>query len=219
MKKKYISVFLFLLIINFLVFKSNAKQEDNFLAVMNEQNEIIHKNEISIKKPTTKYLKLNEIINKNILEIKNDFLKNITNVFAQEEFTYTLFINYEKEEYKNYLSYVFFIEIDTGGAHPNHNLWTVVYDTYQNKVVTIDSLIQNNPELLKTFSKISRANLLINPNISPAMMLDGTKPQKENFKNFVLTDLGLKILFSRYQVAPYVAGEFSVIIPYSTFKL
>ena len=46
------------------------------------------------------------------------------------------------------------------------------------------------------------------------MMLDGTTPIKNNFKNFVFTSNGLMLIFERYQIAPYYFGEYNITIPY-----
>ena len=50
------------------------------------------------------------------------------------------------------------------------------------------------------------------------MMYEGTKPIKDNFKNFVFTKDGILLLFNYYQVAPYSQGEFQIIVPYIYIK-
>ena len=50
------------------------------------------------------------------------------------------------------------------------------------------------------------------------LILEGTKPIKENFQHFILTENGIKLIFPRYQIAPYYQGEFELVIPYKELK-
>ena len=84
----------------------------------------------------------------------------------------------------------------------------------------IDYLIEKNPNILEKFSKGSRNKLLYNKNIIDTnIMLEGTKPTKENFSNFVLSNDGIILFFKYYQVAPYSQGEFKVTIPYNSIYI
>lgn len=51
------------------------------------------------------------------------------------------------------------------------------------------------------------------------MLLDGTKPTKENFSKFALTKDGLKVYFDYYQIAPYYYGNSELTIPYKGLNL
>ena len=127
---------------------------------------------------------------------------------------YTLFINYKNYSYKNILSYVFFVEYFVGGAHPNHAIFTVNYDTQKNIFIDVNS-IQN----IDAISVYARNNLIRdNRIVDTGMLLEGTKPTKENFKNFVFTEDGYIFYFERYQVAPYSSGDISLLIPYDIEK-
>ena len=111
----------------------------------------------------------------------------------------------------------------TGGAHPNHFITTINYDTLNNKFINIDSLINLNKNILNDLSKESR-NILSSDkkfqiNYNKDMMYEGTLPNKENFKNFVLTENGLKILFNYYQIAPYYYGETIINIEYEKLNI
>ena len=50
------------------------------------------------------------------------------------------------------------------------------------------------------------------------MLLEGTSPKEENFKNFAFSKDGLILFFEQYQVAPYSEGSFRVVIPYDKIK-
>lgn len=181
---------------------------------------IIIKNEINISYPRTKYPLLNETITKEIKTILNEFME-----YAKSElefnFTYTLDINYEEYSYNNYLSFVFYTSIYTGGAHPDNKIFTINYDILNNKIITIDDIISNDK--LLTLSNESRKILMQNKNIehdknSKEMLVEGTKPLKNNFRNFVFSENGLIIYFEQYQIAPYSSGSFKVLIPYNKIK-
>ena len=164
---------------------------------------------ININYPVTEYKKLNKKINKKIDYYQNLFFKEIKDSDIIIYDYYTLFINYESYTYKNILSYVFFIEYFVGGAHPNHFIFTINYDTENNDFITS---INN----IKEISDYCRKELIKDKRIvNTSMLYDGTKPNKENFKNFVFTNNGYIFYFERYQVAPYSSGDISLIVPYN----
>ena len=47
------------------------------------------------------------------------------------------------------------------------------------------------------------------------MLLEGTKPTLDNFKNFSYTEDGFKIYFNYYQIAPYYYGSSVITVPYN----
>ena len=114
--------------------------------------------------------------------------------------------------YNDILSYVFFVEYFVGGAHPNHFIFTINYDKNNNSFITY----MNN---LNVLSDYSRRELIKDPRIvNTGMLLDGTRPIKDNFKNFVFTDKGYIFYFERYKIAPYSSGDTSLLVPYSILK-
>lgn len=171
--------------------------------------------------PYTPYNKLNKAIEKKInVEIESliEIAKENT---VQPNQYYTIDINYEHYNYDNYLSYVFYTSTYTGGAHPNNIIWSISYDIKNNKVINIDDLVEEYPNILQTMSKESRAILKKDKRFNEQadilipMLEDGTTPTKENFRNFAFDSNGLIIFFEQYQVAPYSFGTFEVTIPYS----
>lgn len=173
-------------------------------------------NGIRISYPRTEYLKANlafmELIQKNIEEFMRSAKEPI-----QENFTYTLDISHDEYSYKDYLSFVFYISMYTGGAHPENTIVTVTYDKESDRLLTIDDLVRENSRLLDILSEESRKILVNNSKIiDQPMMLEGTKPEKDNFKLFAFTPTGLMIFFPSYQVAPYSSGSFKVVVSYPT---
>ena len=160
--------------------------------------------------PITYYKKLNLLIDQKINYYQKLFFKEIKNITFWNE--YTLFINYDGYNYNNIISYVFFIEYFTGGAHPNHDIFTVNYDLMNDKF--IDSVYN-----LDKISKYARSNLIKDKRIvNTGMLFEGTKPTNDNFKNFVFTENGYLFYFKRYQIAPYSSGDISLVIPYKIEK-
>ena len=53
---------------------------------------------------------------------------------------------------------------------------------------------------------------------SEEMLKKGTKPNLDNFRNFVFDKNDIVIFFNQYDVAPYVAGSFIVRVPYSKIE-
>ena len=228
MKRKILLICLSFILISILVFTS--KKDDTIFCMKyasttnNNEKKIDISNEhqykILVYYPETNYDLLNKEITKNIDAYINEFKNDIKGVDVQLNQFYTLNIFYNSYSYKDYISYVFHIEYYTGGAHPNHDIWTITYDKSKNKIIDINDLIKTNPNILNTLSSISRKELLYNKNIvNTNMMIEGTTPTIENFSNFVFSKDGLIIFFEYYQVAPYSSGEFQVKIPYDKLKL
>ena len=213
--KKYYYVFLILVVIILLINIFIKNEDINIIKVSNENNNL-HNYKINVDYPKTSYSKLNNLIKEKIDMYINTFKGDIKNEYVDKNQYYTLNINYNSFIYEQYISYVFYIEYSTGGAHPNHNIWTITYDTKLNQVITIDDLIKKDNNILNTLSNISRSELIKNKNIvNINMLMNGTKNIKENFSKFAFSNKGLIIFFDRYQVAPYSSGDFSITVPYN----
>lgn len=174
---------------------------------------------IKVYYPYTSYESLNKIIDEAIKKIIDEFIATVLeNKTLQHQF-YTLNINYDKYQYKDYLSYVFYISVYTGGAHPNNTILTISYAKNKDKIITIDDLAKQYPALLNNLSNESRSYFVkdqnFNDNDIKDMLIDGTMPNQNNFKNFAFSEMGLLIFFEQYQIAPYSYGEFEIVIPYS----
>lgn len=180
------------------------------------------KNEIRVIYPRSKYRLLNQEFRKYIDSILQEFLE-YGEVTTQLDFPYTLDTYYEKYAEKNYLSYVFFTSMYTGGAHPNNTIYTISYNQKSNEIITVTDLISKNPNILEILSQESRVILKKYPRFQNLDMLDmlieGTKPNIENFRNFAFSKDGLIIFFEQYQVAPYSEGSFRVVIPYDKLNI
>lgn len=221
-----------LLIINIsLILKQSILLKD--ITVNNISTDVIEKRisniseeqkyKINIYFPITKYELLNNEITDRINKYLSEFKSIVDNKAIQKNQYYTLDILYTKYEYNDYISYIFRISTYTGGAHPNNIVMTISYNKKTNTLISINGLINENNKLLNILSNNSRKNLKNNDLFKDEdilkMMLDGTKPEVENFKNFAFSKLGLVVFFPQYQIAPYSYGEFNVVIPYSEIHI
>lgn len=180
------------------------------------------KNEIRVTYPRTEYSSLNQEMKTYIDSILKEFME-YGEAPIQPDFPYTLDSYYEKYASENYLSYVFFTSMYTGGAHPNNTIHTITYDKKKDKMITISDLVNKSPHLLEFLSEESRQILRKYPSFQTPyfiedMLLEGTSPTKENFRNFAFSKEGLILFFEQYQVAPYSEGSFRVVIPYDKIK-
>ncbi len=216
MKLKYLIILFLIINLIFCIYIINVK------AISNNEYKIEEKNnnyKIIAYYPKTDYLKLNNVINDKIYEYIKEFKENVNSSDYPINQYYSLIILYDCYEYDNYISYIFRIEDYTGGAHPNHRIYTVVYDIKNNVIITIDDLINKNQNILNIFSENSREILKSNDKITSSTMLyEGTKPKKENFTNFVFSKNGIILFFQEYQVAPYSQGEFNVVLDYKKIR-
>lgn len=176
-------------------------------------------NEIKISYPRTKYTLLNRKIKEMISLLLEEFLQ-YGETPLQLDFTYALDITTQECRRDPYLSYVFFIFLDTGGAHPDHRIMTLTYDTKKNQMTTLEDLMKTTPNLLSILSQESRRELkklpyFVQEDYDKDMFHSGTEAMIDNFSHFCFSDNGLTIFFPRYQIAPYYAGEFQIMIPYS----
>lgn len=142
---------------------------------------------------------------------------------------YALDINYEVYKGGRSISYVYLIEADTLGAHPNTYYRTFTYDTRTGASLALDDLFAPGAPYLDRLSAQTRADL---PNLlgggsagdPPVEGSDafpeitaGTQPEEDSFQNFAIDGTMLRIIFPPYQVGPYSLGTVVDPIPLSTF--
>ncbi len=102
-------------------------------------------------------------------------------------------------------------------AHPYHYHRVITFNLDTGEQLELADLFAPNTDYLTVLSTIARNSLskhLANKN----MVEEGTLPTLNNFKNWNLKPDGLLITFDEYQVAPYVNGAQTVLIPYPDLK-
>ena len=221
MKKIIILISLIIIIILIIMYlnKNTIKYIKVATTKENKINEVNNETKIKIYFPNTNYKVLNKEIKKVIYNNLSEFktsLKEQNNLPYQY---YTLFITYDEYKYQEYISIVFYIETFIGGAHPSHDIKTINYNIDKNKIITIEDIYEQDKNILNKLSIYSREKLLkeekYSDNNIKSMLLEGTKPTLDNFKNFSYTEDGFKIYFNYYQIAPYYYGSSVITVPYN----
>lgn len=181
--------------------------------------EDVHPYQLRVYYPITSYPNLNQEIDQRIQKHIRDFKREIPFTTVQLDQTYSLDILYQAYQQGPYISYVFTVFQDTGGAHPYSFYDSISYNTETNQVIGIDDLVKENSSFLEIVSDNTREKLSKNKAIvSYDMMIQGTLPKLENFSQFAFTEDGYLFFFPPYQVAPYSSGKFQVLLPYSLFE-
>lgn len=186
--------------------------------------------EINIDLPIVKDVdnteRVNVFIEEKINEIVNKFKENVNEWDVPSDFDKEmksgLWINFEKHFLtENYISLRITVsEYFIGAAHPNNYSFALNYNLKNSSEIKLSNIFSvNQEEYLSCISKLALADLknqFIKLDMDPETMMfqSGVESKLENFNNFNLTENGIAFNFDQYQVAPYAAGEFHVIIPY-----
>jgi hypothetical protein len=168
-----------------------------------------------------------------VTQFKTD--SGVTNLTAEDIQTqglgptrkYSLTITYAVHTSAHTSSYVFTIFEDTLGAHPNTLYRTFTFDSKTGAPLALGDLFVSGTNYLGNLSKTAKAELpkLIaareNVKVSEVdmgMLNAGITPTADNFQNFYLIGSDLVIIFSPYQIGPYVLGSTDFHIPLSTLE-
>jgi hypothetical protein len=114
----------------------------------------------------------------------------------------------------------------TGGAHPNHNAFTITYDLKAARELKLADLFKPGSKYLATIADYAIRDLKErqdpesgeNYGLAQDIFEDGAKPTADNYRNWNITKKGLLITFPPYQVGAYAFGRQTVIVPYSQLK-
>ena len=208
-------------IVNVKAVNSNIDLKDEFSMKKIEEKSDTYN--IEVYYPETKFSKVNDEVNKKTVKYINEFneqVKLLSN--NNSDIKYDLKITFDTYGYGDYISYVFHVTSYIGGAHPNTNIFTINYNEKEDKIITVEDLLKNNPNIVHILSEYTYKELLQNKKIvelkDEGMLKNGTSEKKENFENFAFTNDGVIIFFERYSIAPYYLGEFKVVVPYKILK-
>lgn len=142
--------------------------------------------------------------------------------FLPEGVNYTLDLGYSVEHAdENFISISFARSTYTGGAHPNHWTTTVNFDRKNMKELALADLFKPDSGWLKKISGLAVADLKtqMEDSADEDWISRGAGPEADNFRSWAVTEEGLKFFFDPYQVGPYAAGPFEVVIGYENFPL
>lgn len=169
---------------------------------------------------------VNAFIEEKVNRIVNEFKDNINEWDVPSDFDKEmksgLWIKFEKHLLtKNHVSLQITVsEYFIGAAHPNNYSLAINYNMDRKGEITLDKLFNvSQEEYLSRISELTLADLkeqFVKLDMDPETMMfeSGVEPKLENFSNFNLTEDGIAFNFDQYQIAPYAAGEFYVIILY-----
>ena len=185
--------------------------------------------DINIDLPIVKNLdgseKVNEFIEEKVNNIVQEFKDNINDWDAPSDLSDMssgLWINFETHLLNSdYISFRLVIsEYYLGAAHPNNYSFSLNYNLKNSSEIKLNDIFNvNQKEYLSRISDLALIDLAnqsenLEMSLDPGMLESGTDAKLENFDNFNLTEDGIAFNFDQYQLAPYAAGEFHVIMPY-----
>ena len=236
--KKILSVFIFIIISNFLLLTAcntdhpvSVEPEDTGNTPAPNYDEIMSMIQyddhysVSIHYPRF-YGKqeINESIYKLVLEIKENFLNAMSEAKMSAEnkeagMKFELNVEYNSFSYnQNIKSVQFEVRTYLGGAHDDINIITKIYNK-EAKEIELSELFQKDSDYLNILSQKSREYLRENETLKQydyfeeELFEEGTSPKEENFTNYVLKPEALTIFFAPYAIAPWAFGTISVDIP------
>lgn len=185
--------------------------------------------------PTLEYSDENDIF-ANFNDVVTDLIKQESSLFrdlvasaqsqqlvlAKNKIKNNLYIDYDTSVVKPngipIISIRFSIQGDIAGLpHPFHYHRVFNYDLEVGEKIELADLFKPESDYLQVLSDYTSMRL-IRHFTDKQLVLEGTAPKPENFKNWNIKTNGLLITFDEYQVAPYINGTQSILVPYSALK-
>lgn len=177
---------------------------------------------VTVKYPYTLYKEINEYINKNIQDYIYEFELSMKSKMEKMEEKYFLIIKFETKETNQYLNFIFHIQQNSGGVHPENKIFTVCIDKNSKKVITLKELKNKYNNYLERVSSYCYNELkemdIIKEYGAFVLLENGTKAKASNYEKQIITEREIKILFEHSQVAPYSLGYFVVKVPIQYLK-
>lgn len=122
----------------------------------------------------------------------------------------------------NRVSVVFEWSEYTGGAHPNTFYATMIFNLTTGKEEQLAELFKENVDYLKALSDYTIPELKRRDDLADFTDEDwiqsGAGATSDNYAATYLSDSGVVVIFSPYQVAAYAAGPSEVVVPYSVLQ-
>lgn len=104
-----------------------------------------------------------------------------------------------------------------GAAHPYHYHRTLNYDLNTGEKIELSDLFNPGTQYLGAFANYT-SNYLLRSLNDKEMVMNGTAPTENNFKNWNIKPNGILITLEEGQAAPYVNGAQTILVPYSVLK-
>ena len=110
-----------------------------------------------------------------------------------------------------------------GAAHPNSYTDVINYDLKNGKPLNLADLFKPGSKYLQAIATYAIADLKKQSkekdgSLPDDMIESGAGPSAKNYQSWKITRKGLGIHFDAYQVGPYAAGPYFVLVPYASLK-
>lgn len=134
----------------------------------------------------------------------------------------TLQVDYDSSSVESGDNYIMSVRFSVSGmiigmAHPYHYYRVFNYNLDTGEQIELNQLFKPDADYLAVLSNYTRGELEKRLT-EKDMVSEGTAPKPENFKVWNIKPNGLLITFNEYQVAPYVEGAQTVLVPYNIIK-
>jgi hypothetical protein len=139
-------------------------------------------------------------------QLKNDLYLDYDTSFMQAGKSSLISIRFSSQGYV------------AGMAHPYHHHFVLNYDLNSDQQLELTMLFNPRADYLTILSNYTQMTLSKRHLPDQEMIAQGTAPKPENFRNWNIKPNGLLITFDEYQVAPYVNGTQTILVPYSLLK-
>ncbi len=217
---------------------THSEQEEEHFLYNSETDTYTLTVDLEMTGNTIRDTRIKKEVMKEVGVFETDFAPN---TFSPEEMEFSFsngrqwkgtWTGYVASEYNGFLSYRVDGYSYTGGAHGNSFSWTYVFDTAGEKVELVN-LFKKGVNYESLLSTLSRKILLRDyVDISSTCATEkegnrtdeeycfnvGTEPNANNFSRFLVYEEGLTLIFPPYQIAPYSAGSFEIIIPWEELE-
>ena len=206
----------------------NVSQKDNIISRQYRDSNSKDKWEIEVNYPELKLnnkkiaVDFNKISKALVMVQVAEFKKMFISDKNDSEIPYDMSISYTVELMnENLISLLFFCREYTGGAHGNSWSFVLNYDLKNNRQLALSDLFNKGNDFLAIISKQSMVQIVAKQGEASTneWVEGGAGKNIENFKSWVMTEEGLKFTFDPYQVASYVEGIFTTVVPYEAFSL
>jgi len=179
---------------------------------------------IAVHYPITGHKKIDAIL--------SDYANNRIELFRQETaniqlnneavWPYELHIDYEiAYETKRHLSLTFKESKYLGDTQPIESIYTYNFNLEQGRQLSLKDMFNGSSAYLEILSQYVRVMLIenyaLNLTLDDDWVIKGSEPIESNFKNFLLKENSIVLLFEKYQIGPAFIGEPFLEIPMEVF--
>lgn len=171
---------------------------------------------ISIYYPETGHSAVDEAVKKYVEEVADNYQKNVTDSYAEDEDKPDSFGNWEETGFftvekpnPDVISITFNLYTFTGGAHGMVVINVQNYDLKTGRLLELSDLFEKPEVALEIMSRISEEKLRqsLGDEVVEDMLKSGTAPEEDNFQALSLLPGGLVVEFQPYQVGPWSIGQ------------